>query len=98
MKSLYNLHEVLLTTHGGVNVKTKFRFICDNNRTIMNVVEDMAKSSVDIDNFKRQTRNKDDIELFLVLGKFFLKQVILKVLSKSKASPFDHGFCTTKKT
>jgi hypothetical protein len=50
----------------------------------MKVVEDMAKSSVDIDNFKKWMRNKVDIELFLVLGKFFLKQVILKVFSKSK--------------
>lgn len=62
------------------------------------MVENMAKSNVDIDNFKRWMRNKNDIELFLVLGKFFLKQVILKVFSKSKVSLFDPGFCTTKQT
>ncbi len=94
--NVYNLHEVLLTTHGGVKVRTKFRSICDNNRTIMKVVEDMAKISVDIDNFKRWMRNKDDNELFLVLGKFLLKQIFLKVFSKSRVSPFDLGFYTTK--
>jgi hypothetical protein len=64
----------------------------------MKVVEDMAKSSVDIDNFKKWMKNKVDIEFFLVLGKFFLKQIILKVFSKSKVSPFDLGFSTTKQT
>ncbi len=45
----------------------------------MKVVEDMAKSSVDIDNFKRWMKNKNDNEPFLVLGKFFLKQFLKKV-------------------
>ncbi len=94
--NVYNLHEVLLTTHGGIKVKTNFRSVCDNNRTIVKVVEDMAKSSVDIDNFKRWMRNKDDNELFFIVGKFFLKQIFLKMFSKSKVIPFDLGFCTTK--
>ncbi len=74
--NVYNLHEVLLTTHDGVKVKAKFRSICDNNSTIMKVVEDMAKCSVDLDNFKRWMINKNDIEFFLVVGKFFFKQLI----------------------
>jgi Ser/Thr protein kinase RdoA (MazF antagonist) len=73
--NVYNLHEVLLTIHGGIKVNSNFRSVCDNNRIIVKVVEDMAKSSVDIDNFKKWMRNKDDNELFLIVGKFFLKQI-----------------------
>ncbi len=62
----------------------------------MKVVEDMAKSSVDIDNFKRWMKNKNDNEPFLVLGKFFLKQFKKKVFWKSKVSPFYLDFCTRK--
>jgi hypothetical protein len=79
------LHEVLLTTHGGVKIKTKFRSICDNNSTVMKVVENMAKSSVDIDNFKRWMINKNDIELFLVVGKFFFSnKLFLKSFQNRK--------------
>ncbi len=82
--NVYNLYEVLWTTHGGVNVKTKFKSICDNNMTIMKVVEDMAKSSVDIDNLRGGWGINMTLNFSLYLGIFFLNKLFLKSFQNQK--------------
>jgi hypothetical protein len=58
--------------------------ICDNSRTILKVVEDVDKSNVDVDSFKRWISHKDGIEHGLVLKKLLNEQIILESLFKFK--------------
>jgi hypothetical protein len=48
------------------------------------VVEDVDKSNVDVDSFKRWLSHKDGIEHGLVLKKLLNKQIILESLFKIK--------------
>jgi hypothetical protein len=64
--NLRRVHECLQSTFKLLMVvygRNRFSIhnVCDNNRAILKVIENVAKRSVDINGFKQQLRSKDSI-------------------------------------